>query len=109
MRYRSGWEIVSGSPIPVRARLRAPRSDAVTAQPRDPTRDAGLRQKKTRRRLLVSCGLVLCSLFDELETIAFFGNHSESASVVPLDVDCSEVINGCDYAFVAVLQFRVWV
>jgi hypothetical protein len=46
---------------------------------------------------------------DELETVAFFGNHSESASVVPLDVDCAKVINGSDYAFVAVLQFREWV
>jgi len=67
----------------------APQADGVTAQPRDPTRDAGLRQKKTRRRLVVSCGLVLRGLSDDLETVAFFGNHSESASVVPFDVDCA--------------------
>jgi len=53
------------------------------------------------------CLLRVASLFDYLETVAFFGDHPESASVVPLDVDCSEVINGCDYAFIAVLQFCV--
>ena len=37
----------------------------------------------------VSCGLVLRGLSDDLETVAFFCNHSESASVVPFDVDCA--------------------
>ncbi len=89
MLHRSGWGDHFGIADP---RAPAPMSPALLASSRKPRATslvAGLRQKKTRRRWLVSYGLVLCGLFDDLETVAFCGNHSESASVVPLDVDCA--------------------
>jgi hypothetical protein len=46
-------------------------------------------------------------LFDYLEKVAFFGDHSESASAIPFDVDCAETVYGRHFALIAVLQFCV--
>ena len=46
-------------------------------------------------------------LFDYLETVSTMGDHSEIASVIPLDVNCAEIVYGRHFAFVAVLQFGV--
>jgi hypothetical protein len=72
-------------------------------------RDAGLRQKKTRRRWLSSsAGFDLVGCFaDYLKPIAFFGDHSESASVVPFDVNRAKSVNMGDDTFVSPLQLRV--
>jgi hypothetical protein len=51
--------------------------------------------------------LRVASLFDYLETVAFFGDHSESASAIPFDVNCAEIVYGRHFAFIAVLQFCV--
>ena len=53
--------------------------------------------------------LRVASLFDYLETVAFFGDHPESASAIPFDVNCAEIVYGRHFAFVPKHQLGVWV